>query len=430
VLAPPPEVVAVHWVHAAASASISVQGLHSFSEGVDPVTTQTLPAATHRGPVSGKERALAPDLIRGAMLLLIGLANSANFAFAGQPGVDGTPHGLERILNLLKLTLVDARAYPVFAVMFGYGLVQLARRQRSAGADTGVVRRILLKRNAWLIAFGAVHATLLYFGDFLGAYGIVGIICTLFLLNRGDKFHRIVVGIWALEVLYVLYAGFQSFVAVANSSGAPAALTNSPNPSLAASSYGASLVDRLHEYPLHTASVIGFILVVWLGIWAARKQILENPAAHRGLLTGVAVGGLSITILGGLPLALVGAGWLHVDQSAVDALSYLSHVSGMLGGPGYVALIGLLVARLTRLTLPVRAMAALGQRSMSGYLFQSVCWMVLLAPFTLDLDFGSTAYTAALIAIGVWVISVIGAYAMSKRSYRGPAETLLRRLVY
>ncbi|MFG1812963.1 DUF418 domain-containing protein [Kribbella sp. NPDC049174] len=394
------------------------------------MTTLTLPAADHRGPVTGKERALAPDLIRGAMLLLIGLANSANFAFAGQPGVEGTPHGLERILNFLKLTLVDARAYPVFAVMFGYGLVQLARRQRSAGATTSAVRRILLKRNGWLIAFGAVHATLLYFGDFLGAYGIVGIICTLLLLNRGGKFHRIVVGIWIIEVLYVLYAGVQACVAVANSSGPAHPLTNSPNPSLAASSYGASLVDRLHEYPMHTASVIGFIMVVWLGIWAARKQILENPAAHRTLLKGVAIVGLGITILGGLPLALVGAGWLHVDSAAVDALSYLSHVSGMFGGPGYVALFGLLVARLTQLTLPVRAIAALGQRSMSGYLFQSVCWMVLLAPFTLDLQFGSTAYTAALVAIGVWITSVIGAYAMSRRGYRGPAETLLRRLVY
>ncbi|MEU4601627.1 DUF418 domain-containing protein [Kribbella sp. NPDC023972] len=393
-------------------------------------TMQILPAAAVRGPVTGKERALAPDLIRGAMLLLIGLANSANFAFAGQPGIESTPHGLERVVNFLKLTLVDARAYPVFAVMFGYGLVQLARRQRSAGVAPSAVRRILLKRNGWLIAFGAVHATLLYFGDFLGAYGIVGIICTLLLLNRGDKFHRIAVGIWAVELLYVLYVGFQSVVAVMSSSGPAHSLTNSPNPSLAASSYGESLIDRLHEYPLHTASVIGFVMVVWLGIWAARKQILENPGAHRGLLTGVAVGGLSITILGGLPLALVGAGWLHVDQAAVNSLSYLSHVSGMFGGPGYIALFGLLVSRLTKLTLPVRAISALGQRSLSGYLFQSVSWMVLLAPFTLDLDFGSTAYTAALIAVGVWVLSVIGAHAMSKRSYRGPAETLLRRLVY
>ena len=392
--------------------------------------TQTLPAVDHRGPVTGRERALAPDLIRGAMLLLIALANSANFAFAGQPGVESAPHGFERVLNFLKLSFVDARAYPVFAVMFGYGLVQLARRQRSAGASTGAVRRVLLKRNGWLIAFGLVHATLLYFGDFLGAYGIVGIICTLLLLNRSDKFHRIVLGIWVFEIGYVVFTAAQAAIAVVNSSGPAHPLANDPNPSLAATSYGAGLLDRLHEYPMHTASVIGFIIVVWLGIWAARKRILENPGAHKTLLTSVASIGLGITVLGGLPLALVGAGWLHVDESAVGALSYLSHVSGMFGGPGYVALFGLLVARITTLSLPIRAISALGQRSLSGYLFQSVSWTVLLAPYALDLRFGSTAYTAALVAIGVWIVSVLAAYAMSKRSYRGPAETLLRRLVY
>ncbi|MEV5962419.1 DUF418 domain-containing protein [Kribbella sp. NPDC051952] len=394
------------------------------------MTTQTLPAVDHRGPVRSKERALAPDLIRGAMLLLIGLANSANFAFAGQPGVESAPHGLERVLNFVKLTFVDARAYPVFAVMFGYSLVQLARRQRSAGATPGAVRRVLLKRNAWLIAFGLVHATLLYFGDFLGAYGIVGIVCTLLLINRSDKFHRIIVGIWVIEALYVLATGAKAVVALLNSSGPAHPLVNEPNPSLAATSYGASLIDRLQEYPLHTATVLGFIMVVWLGIWAARKQILENPAAHRKLLSWVAAVGMGITVLGGLPLALVGAGWMHVDESAVDSVNYLSHVSGMFGGPGYIALFALLVSRITKLSLPVRAVSALGQRSLSGYLFQSVSWMVLLAPFTLHLRFGSTAYTAFFCAIGVWVVSVIGAYVMSKRSYRGPAETLLRRLVY
>jgi uncharacterized membrane protein YeiB len=393
-------------------------------------TTQTLPAADHRGPVTGRERALAPDLIRGAMLLMIALANSANFAFAGQPGVESAPHGFERILNFLKLTFVDARAYPVFAVMFGYGLVQLTRRQRAAGATTGAVRRILLKRNAWLIGFGVLHAVLLYFGDFLGAYGVVGIVCAVFLINRGDKFHRIVLAIWAFMGLEVLFVGAKAALAIVNTSGPAHALTNSPNPSLAASSYVASLIDRLHEYPVHALSVLPFIVIVWLGIWAARKQILENPAAHKTLLTRVAVGSLGLTFLGGLPLALVGAGWVHVDKDAVSALELLSHVSGMFGGPGYVALFGLLVLRIRKQSVPVQAIAALGQRSLSGYLFQSVSWMILLAPFTLDLRFGSTAYTAALAAIGVWIVSVITAYTMSRRSYRGPAETLLRKLVY
>ncbi|MDX6264552.1 MAG: uncharacterized protein QOH84_6240 [Kribbellaceae bacterium] len=408
---------------------------------MNPVTqliTSQPAASDHRGPVTGAERALAPDLIRGAMLLLIGLANAANFAFAGSPGLNGSPHGPERILNFLKITLVDARAYPVFAVMFGYGLVQLARRQRNSGTSAGGVRKILLKRNAWLVAFGLAHATLLYFGDFLGAYGLVGIVCTLVLLNRGDRFHRIVLFLWGAQTVYVIATAVIAVLAVVNGSGATHPMTNSPNPSLAATSYGSSLVHRLQEYPAHTGFVLGFIVIVWLGIWAARKQLLENPLAHKALLTRVAAVAMSITVLGGLPLALVAAGWLHVDEAAISKLEFLHDLSGQFGGPGYIALFALLVGRLTarrqpaELGLPVQAISALGQRSMSGYLFQSVSWMVLLAPFTLNLGdrLGSPAWTAFGAAVLVWTISVIAAYQMKKHSYRGPAETLLRKLVY
>jgi uncharacterized protein len=400
--------------------------------------TATPPAVDHRGPVTGRERALAPDLIRGAMLLLIALANAANVAFAGSPGVNGTPHGLERVFNLLKLTLVDARAYPVFGVMFGYGLVQLARRQRNSGASVGVVRSILLKRHLWMIGFGLVHATLLYFGDFLGAYGIIGVVCTLVLLNRGDKFHRIILGIWALQLVYALGTGVLALTAALNSSGPAATITNSPNPSLAADSWGSALVDRLHEYPAHTAFVTGLIVVVWLGMWAARRQILEHPQEHKTLLNRVAVVCLGVTVLGGLPLGLVGAGWLHVDHDAVSTFKFLAQISGQFGGPGYVALFGLIVAKLLKarradqLGTPLTAISALGQRSMSGYLFQSICWTLLLASYGPHLakHLGNPALAAAVCALAVWTISVIAAYLMKRRNYRGPAETLLRRLVY
>ena len=388
------------------------------------MTTQTLPAVDHRGPVTGTERALAPDLIRGAMLLLIGLANSANFAFAGQPGVESSPHGLERVLNFVKLTFVDARAYPVFAVMFGYGLVQLARRQRSAGATPRAVRRILLKRNGWLIAFGLVHATLLYFGDFLGAYGIVGIVATLLLLRRGDRFHRVVLWLWGLQTVYAVVL---AVVAVTTAHAGHATIVNSPNPSLAASSYLESLADRLAEWPVHTATVLPFLVIVWLGIWAARRRLLEEPGRHLTLLRRTAVVALGISIVGSLPYALVAAGVLHLDAGTVDAMYRVHAVTGEYGGPGYVALFALIAYRLAGNTERVAPIVALGQRSLSGYLFQSVCWVLLFSPWALHLE-GTRA--AAVAAIAVWVLSLGIAQRMSERGYRGPAETLLRRITY
>jgi uncharacterized membrane protein YeiB len=387
-----------------------------------------------RGPVRRAERALAPDLARGAMLLLIALANAAGVVFAAAPGVGTAPHGLERGFNLIMFTLVNARAYPVFAVMFGYGLMQLARRQDAAGASPAEVRSVLLRRNTWLLVFGFVHALLLYFGDFLGAYGIVGIVVTLVLLRRSERVHRIVLWIWALSAVEVLVVGVLVAFAMLGGPAGSATVPVEHINSLAAPDYPHSVLDRLGEWPMHTLSVLPFIMIVWLGTWAARRRILENPAGHQRLLRWTAVLGLGVAVLGGLPMALLSAGWLHADTSTASLISMLYGASGMFAGPGYVALFGLLVLRVSRRTPGpvVGALAALGRRSLSGYLFQSVAWLLLLAPFTLALGmaFGSPAITAAVVALLVWLASLLIARQLERHQRQGPAELLLRRLTY
>jgi uncharacterized membrane protein YeiB len=339
---------------------------------------------------------------------------------------------------LFLFTLVHARAYPVFAVMFGYGLVQLARRQEAAGAAPSRVRAVLLRRNAWLVAFGLVHGVLLYFGDFLGAYGLVGIIATVVLLQRGERVYRIVPWLWGASTVYVLVLAVIVAVQIGQNSGPRAGVPNSKVDSLVAPDYTTAVLDRLVEWPLHTATVLGFIVIVWLGMWAARRRVLEDPASNRKMLRQVAVGGLGIAFVGGLPLALVAAGMLSADSSAMPIMVVLHGASGMFAGPGYVALFGLFADRLSRAastprTPPVTAaVASLGQRSLSGYLFQSVVWLLVLSPYTLALGnrFGSPTLTAIGLALLVWLATVVGAWLLDRHSCPGPAEFLLRRLTY
>jgi uncharacterized protein len=408
------------------------------------------------------DRALAPDLARGAMLLFIAIANAVGVVFAGELSAEPHPAGPERLANALLYIGVHARAYPMFAVLFGYGLVQLATRQQVAGATPGRVRSILLRRNAWLVLFGLVHAALLYSGDFLGAYGLVGLLITVLLLRHtGRRIERVVLALWAVSTVYALAAGAVVVGRLAAGQGAPAGLPATPVGSLAAGSYGASVLDRLAEWPVHTLIVLPFAMIVSLGMVAARRRILEDPAVHRTLLRRVAAGGLGIAFLGGLPLGLVSAGVLRADAGSVQAMTVLHGVSGMFGGPGYVALFGLLAARLgdsERLAdfarpvdsrrpagsrrvvgfrrvagfrQPVVAgLAALGQRSLSGYLVQSVAWLLLLAPFSLDLAHHSPSplFTALAVATLTWLGTVAMARRMGARP--GPAEQLLRRLAY
>ncbi|MDQ3785916.1 MAG: hypothetical protein M3422_01570, partial [Actinomycetota bacterium] len=239
---------------------------------------------TWRGPVRTAERALAPDLARGVMLLIIALANIAGVIFAGEPGLDPAPEGVDRGITFLLYELAHARGYPVFAVMFGYGLVQLATRQHAAGATPDQIRAVLVRRNLWLVVFGLAHAALLYYGDFLGAYGIVGLAMTLLLLRRSDKFHRIVLVIWALATVELVVLGVIVIGDLAGASSASAPLPVGHVGSLDAPTYLESMVDRLGEWPVHTLSVLPFVVVAWLGMWAARRRVLEEPARHRTLL--------------------------------------------------------------------------------------------------------------------------------------------------
>ncbi|CAO5252040.1 DUF418 domain-containing protein [Frankia sp. AgKG'84/4] len=387
-----------------------------------PMPTAPTPPARALPPAA--DRALAPDLARGAMLLFIALANAANCAFAGQPGIDPTPRGAERVVNFLMVTLVHARAYPVFAVMFGYGLIQLATRQRAAGQDE---RRVLGRRGGALVGFGLVHGTLLYFGDFLGAYGIVGLVATFLLLRRGERFHRVVLWLWVWQTLVV---AFYAVTLAAGWSHGHATVHNSPDASLAASSYGRSVLDRLAEWPVHTLTVLPFLVIVWLGMWMARRRLLDDPAAHRVLLRRVAVGGGALSVAGALPYALVSAGFLQVDAATVRHMAMLHDITGEYGGVAYVALFGLLAVRLgaRRRGRASAAVVALGRRSLSGYLLQSVLWLVLFSRWSLDL--GGSTYVAALAGAGAWAGSMLAAYALQRRGRRGPAETLLRHAVY
>jgi uncharacterized membrane protein YeiB len=300
------------------------------------------------------------------------------------------------------------------------------------------VRSILLRRSLWLVVFGFFHAVLLYFGDFLGAYGVIGGVATLALLGRGDRVQRVVLWLWAVSALEVLVLAAMAAFRVMYGSNVPASMPMHEVGSLVAASYAASVRARIVEWPIHTVTVVPALFIVWLGMWAAQRGLLEEPSAHQRLLRRVAVAGLGTAFLGGLPLGVTSAGILQVDAAAMSMIALLHQVSGMFGGPGYVALAGLVSERLSRrpfsanVTRIVGLVAALGQRSLSGYLFQSLAWLLLLAPYMLALGrrSGDPMVTAVVVALLVWLITLVAAGVLQRYGHRGPAETLLRRLTY
>ncbi|MFD3688660.1 DUF418 domain-containing protein [Nocardiopsis sp. NPDC058631] len=396
-----------------------------------------------RGPAGAGERALAPDLARGFMLLFIALANTVWYLWAvpmgsmsAHPEPEGAPDSVAQFFTIMA---VDGRSYPMFAFLFGYGMVQLARRQEAAGTAVKDVDALLRRRNLWLLVFGFVHALLLWMGDVLGAYGLVGLFLGWLFLRRRDT----TLLVWAGVVtgLMVLLSA-ASLVGLALMPADQPAMSGSVMDDMAFNIGDPSLlgavIGRVSVWPLIVLGqgLLGLVvpMAILLGYWAARRRVLEEPGRHLVLLRRTAVAGISLGWLGGLPSALAQVGvWdLSAAQSGMLALPHM--VTGLACGVGYVALIALFSHRLQagdrEPGVVVTALSATGKRSLSAYLAQSVLCAPVLAAWGLGVGAYLSPWSMFLFAVGVWLTTVVGAYALERTGRRGPAEVLLRRLAY
>ncbi|GAA4983823.1 DUF418 domain-containing protein [Pseudonocardia tropica] len=396
-------------------------------------------------PVTG--RAPAPDLARGAALLLIAVANVHTFVTHRGIGVRAyplDPTGVDAWLAAAQPTLVDGRAYPLFALLFGYGIAGLACRAVHAGAGPDQVLALVRRRGGALFAVGAVHAVLLWHGDFVAAYGLIAVVLAPVLV-RGSTAVLVLTGVAATTLLALLYAP----VALTRSDAASA------SPSLVAPDVLAAAVERFGEWLFGNLliSAVGLLGAAVAGVLVARAGWLDAPARHRRTLRRVAVAGIGAGVVGGLPLGLVAAAVWTPSEPVALAVGVLHAVTGYAAGAGYAALAGLVVARWTRSAGAVpdgpgavyrfpgdagpvpggwvaRALVALGRRSLSGYLAQSVAFVTLFPAWTLGLGAGLPLWAATLCAAGVWLVTVVVAVVAERRGHRGPAEVLLRRLTY
>ncbi|GAB3429858.1 DUF418 domain-containing protein [Flindersiella endophytica] len=355
------------------------------------------------------------------MLLCIALANSHYFLNADQvfAGFPVTGSWLDRGVGGFLAAFVDGRAYPMFALLFGYGLARILDRQERAGVEWRQARKLLRRRSLFLIGLGFLHATLLYIGDILAAYGVLS-----FLLVRLLR--------WKDRTLLILaVVGFA--IGAVPTGGSLSTSTDPPDPTMLPPALIEGIVHRATIHPiLAPLEAIGLFVPFLLGIWAGRRRVLEQPERYLRGLRVIAAAGISVAVLGGLPVALVVAG--VVDRPGAGLLGVLGTLhdsTGHFGGLGYAALIALLAVRIGgRGSSVVRAIAAVGQRSLTCYLCQSVVWTLAFAPFAGDLSRRiGTAATAAL-AVGTWLLTVLLAEIMRRHNHRGPFEVLLRRVAY
>lgn len=163
-----------------------------------------------------------------------------------------------------------------------------------------------------------------------------------------------------------------------------------------------------------------------IGARLGQTDILARPDRHRGLLWAVAVAGMLIGVVGSLPYGLGVSGTvLPVPVWSV----VLFHVTGIAGACAWLALFALFAGvgepRGIR-----RVLAAVGKRSMTAYLSQTILFVVVLGGMGLAGVPAVSDAWGAVIAVFVWVATVVLCFGLEVVGFeRGPFEVLLRRAV-
>ena len=385
------------------------------------------------------QRAGGPDLARGIALLGIALANTVGWLHGSQWSVllkqaDAT--ALDRAVDVLIALTADNRGFPLFALLFGYGIGILHRRSQERGETARRFVLRMLRRHLVLLVIGLLHGILLFSGDILVAYALIGMLTVLLMTRR-----RIVMPIAAVVALPALglWGWSDAVIGLRGGDGYTAA----------------SAPDYLTGLELRTREVLrglvltplldlGLLTPMAIGAIAARLRLLEQVQANRDLLAPLTRWGLLVGLLGAVPLTAVlvlDPAHTRLDSELVlGTLGVLHQYTGLAFALGLAAGAALLAETVRRRSargarrgehlsgVGMRGIEALGAASLSAYIGQSVVFLALFPPYGLDLGARLGTAGAASIVLLTWITMIPLAWALHAHRRRGPLEHLLRLL--
>jgi uncharacterized protein len=163
------------------------------------------PRSSRFGPAAPSDRLVHLDIIRGFALLGVLLSNieywfrapkgNQNLSYAVWPGF------LDQATSWGIRALIEGKFIFLFSMLFGVGLaIQLERTEARGARFSAYASRRLFA----LAGIGLAHALLVWNGDILLAYGLLGLLLLPFLHRTPRVIWRWVVGVWAVLLVVVL----------------------------------------------------------------------------------------------------------------------------------------------------------------------------------------------------------------------------------
>lgn len=400
----------------------------------------------HLQPVAPSQRVKEIDFVRGIALLGILMVNMAVFRNStfGMAVESPTSQGmLSTITNGVTYLFAEGKFYSLFSLLFGFGFsIFLLKEQTQRIEITPVFKRRMLG----LLGFGLVHAFLIWSGDILITYALLGFVLIAF----KDASIKELVN-WAIGlVLFIVLLQVSIF-------GLIELVKNTPNASMvmgqmdnvqqelsekailakevySGSNYGAMVVMRAKEtahqlsaFFIIFPSVLAMFLIGFaLGKSGKLQNISENKHFFKKMFW--------ICLLLGLPLgAMHTYGMFAHSRTSMD-MSGSFHVVGFFLGSPILALAyfsgGLLLFnRFAKLKF-FQMVANAGRMALTNYLMQSIICTTLFYGYGFGLFGKVNAFYGLILTLVIWSIQLpLSSWWLSRYRF-GPTEWLWRWVTY
>ena len=319
-------------------------------------------------PAAG-DRNFTLDFVRGVAVMGILIMNIAGFALPEtayfNPRAYGGATGADLGVYLFNFVLFDGKMRGLFSFLFGASTLLVIERATARGESAA---RVHYARMAWLLIFGLAHLYLLWWGDILHHYAVIGMVLFAF---RNAPIRSLVRGAIILVALQTLLtAGLAASVAQ------NAREVSRPHPTQAAL---AERADFESSFGKPSDAEIAETLAVYRGSypgilanrWEENRFALVNSTAFVGMET------LAYMLLG---MAALRSGMLR-GQWSRKRYARWALVCAAIALPCYIALaVYLVIAKFSAfavvlavitLSTPVRPVMILGWAALLALLAQT-----------------------------------------------------------
>jgi len=375
-------------------------------------------------PIDEKNRMVWIDAARGfaifgIFIVNIGAFSAPFFMYGGENEYWQSP------VDQMTLAVIDiffqASFYTLFSILFGFGIQMMQERLKQKNLHPVSV---LLRRLTLLIGFGLIHAFLIWHGDILLSYGLIGLLLLLFLRKKNKTLL-----VWA----FVLLGGtvglislslfmMRDFLHIVFEPAIDQAFENYLSSNL--------LVIWSQNYQdwVMSNGISGLILLATtllplflIGMYIARKRWLHEPAKYKSLLVKCWI--ITLILFIGLKMAPYVFGnppWFSYIQD---------NVGGTASALFYIISVTLLSQKEIGMKL-LEPFAFVGRMALTNYISQSIISFILFYGIGFGLYGQIRPLTGVLVVIFVFILQILFSRWWMNRYLYGPLEWVWRSFTY